>query len=136
MFYAEKDTAFEEETGHQDQFWQFGIEIKNTGNTPASISNISVKQGGIGRLAFTLESPPIGALTVGGKDVLKVRLSDLLVPGDIVRDSKRSSVLLPELWASFSYRDVFGASHEGSAGCTYAFQSERIFEVRCVSSSS
>jgi hypothetical protein len=134
-FYSES-----QKTEHAGAIWHLGAALNNTGNTPATVSNILVNnerfwKGEKG--VVTLMHMPKTTI-IGGKEVYKLRLGDYFslneppptqVPGGPIVVQSISSTPLGKLSLSFDYEDVFGHKKTVSVHWNLAYSDGQLLDI-------
>jgi hypothetical protein len=113
--------------------WRFGIELRNTGNTPARVTNITATGSG-----WKPYNVPGETHAIGAKDSEKVSFALNSAPNGIA-PGLSGSVPIPEVSVAYSYVDIFGDAHSNNLiTCIFVVEIEKghpknIYQLRCTS---
>jgi len=112
--------------------WRFGVELTNTGNTPARVTRVVAHGKG-----WRSYNKPDEAHLIGAKQSERI---DFALNGISTKGIEGgATVPIPEVTVAYSYVDVFGDEHSNdSIKCRFAVEVEnghphKIFQLNCMS---
>jgi hypothetical protein len=112
------------------RIWHVSVDLRNTGNTPATILLTKVTQDEIDKgYKFDIHRDKDEELFVNGKDKTTIDVASLTV-NDKMAEASHLAILLPTLEVEFRYSDVFDDDHPRFMVCTSRFLEEKL-ESRC-----
>jgi hypothetical protein len=126
-FYSQK-----QQREREGPVWHVGAELNNTGNTPATLSNIVVRQerGDNQVKPLILRRSP-STIMIGGKESYKLIISDFFPQLDSSPGFRSIIALAPlgVLSLSFDYEDVFNRKRTVSARWNLIYSDGQMFDM-------